>query len=142
MASRAEAQRHILAVFSSPEPDEAHAWKAVCAAIEMQNRMEALNARRREAGLVVCEMGIGGHTGEVLHGFIGAEERLEYTVIGDTVNKTSRYCSGAGEGEILVGPETNAAIAGYIPTLPRSVSTKQEGDLPAFSVDWRNVVWQ
>ncbi|NBV86531.1 MAG: FHA domain-containing protein, partial [Verrucomicrobia bacterium] len=93
----------ILAVFGSPEPDSLHAWKAVCAAIQMQHRMAEVNQRRRDAGLVVCEMGIGVHTGEVLHGFIGAEERLEYTVIGDTVNRTSRYCSGAGEGEVLLG---------------------------------------
>lgn len=129
----------ILAVFGSPEPDEEHAWKAVCAAIQMQHRMAAVNERRRANGQPVCEMGVGVHTGEVLHGFIGAEERLEYTVIGDTVNKTSRYCSGAGESEILLGPETNRTISDKLVTSERMIKTKHEGEIPAYNVDWRNI---
>ena len=129
----------ILAVFGSPEPDPQHAWKAVCAAVQMQHRMAEVNERRKALGLAVCEVGIGVHTGEVLHGFIGAEERLEYTVIGDTVNRTSRYCSGAGEGEVLLGPDTNVAVARQLETTPKTIPTKHEGDLAAFSVDWKSI---
>ena len=127
----------ILAVFGSPEADPLHALKAVQAAIEMQRRMAIVNERRKAEGLPYCELGVGVHTGQVIHGFIGAEERLEYTVIGDTVNKTSRYCDGAGPGEILLGPLTNQEVAGYFLITEKGVSTKHEGLLPAFSVDWQ-----
>lgn len=126
----------ILAVFGSPEKDPEHPFKAVCAAIEMQRKMAEVNARRKNAGLPFCDLGVGVYTGEVLHGFIGAEERLEYTVIGDTVNKTSRYCDGASAGEILLGPLTAEKVAGRVAVSKRSISTKHEGDLPAFAVDW------
>lgn len=128
----------ILAVFGSPEPDEYHAWKAVQAAVEMHRQMFAVNERRKNDGLPFCELGIGVYTGEVLHGFIGAEDRLEYTVIGDTVNKASRYCDGAQGGDIVLGPLTYECLEGYILAQPRHISTKHEGQLPAFVVDWRN----
>jgi adenylate cyclase len=124
----------ILAVFGSPEPDENHALKAVRAAMAMQKAIAQINARRRAEGLPCCELGIGVHTGEVLHGFIGAKERLEYTVIGDTVNKASRYCSGAGPGEIVLGPKTFAAVDGTIATEIRTIPTKHEGDMEVWLV--------
>jgi adenylate cyclase len=127
----------ILAVFGSPEPDPEHPLKAVSAAIEMQRKMSAVNARRKAAGLPFCDLGVGVYTGEVLHGFIGAEERLEYTVIGDAVNKTSRYCDGAAASEILLGPRTAREVAGRVPMEERTISTKHEGTLPAFAVEWR-----
>ena len=127
----------ILAVFGSPEKDPDHPIKAVTAAIEMQRKMAVVNARRKKAGLPFCDLGIGVYTGEVLHGFIGAEERLEYTVIGDAVNKTSRYCDGAAAGEILLGPVTAQEVEGRLPLERRSISTKHEGELPAFAAEWR-----
>ena len=127
----------ILAVYGSPEPDEHHAWKAVCSAIEMQRRMAVVNDRRQAAGLPHCELGIGVYTGEVLHGFIGAEDCLEYTVIGDTVNKASRYCDGAQGSQIVLGPLTYEAIRSQIHATETSISTKHEGRLPAWVVEWR-----
>jgi len=121
----------ILAIFGSPEPDAEHAAKALRAGAAMQTAMRHVNDRRRAAGLPVCELGLGIHTGEVLHGFIGAKERLEYTVIGDTVNKTSRYCDAAGPGEILLSARALEAAGGHpLARRPRSrPSTRARGRL-------------
>lgn len=124
----------ILAVFGSPEPDELHASKAVRCAIAMQEAMQSINAARRSAALPCCELGIGVHTGEVLHGFIGAAERMEFTVIGDTVNKASRYCDGAKPGGILLGRATHEAVMGEVPCAETRITTKHEGDMAAWSV--------
>lgn len=118
----------ILAVFGSPEVDPDHAMKAVRAAVAMQDAAEKVNTRRKAAGLPYCDLGIGLHTGEVLHGFIGADERLEYTVIGDTVNKASRYCDGAKGGEIVFSPELFDVLGGTVQATPSIIKTKHEGD--------------
>ena len=99
--------------------------------------MAVVNDRRQAAGLPHCELGIGVYTGEVLHGFIGAEDCLEYTVIGDTVNKASRYCDGAQGSQIVLGPLTYEAIRSQIHATETSISTKHEGRLPAWVVEWR-----
>ncbi|HEY1171808.1 MAG TPA: adenylate/guanylate cyclase domain-containing protein [Verrucomicrobiae bacterium] len=122
----------ILAVFGSPETDPEHAMKSVRAAIGMQAATERVNTRRKEAGLPYCELGIGLHTGEVLHGFIGAEERLEYTVIGDTVNRASRYCDGAKGGEIVFSPELFGVLSGTIQATSSIIQTKHEGEQKAW----------
>ena len=122
----------ILAVFGSPEPDPFHVRKAAAAASAMQHRIAEVNRRRAAAGLICCEMGIGICTGEVLHGFIGAEDCLQYTVIGDTVNMASRYCDGAKPGEVLLSPHAAEALAEPGLLAPCSISTKHEGQLPAF----------
>lgn len=92
----------ILAVFGSPEEDPLQFEKALNAAIEMQQRVKEINLKRVEAGNVPVDIGIGLHCGEVAHGFIGSEDRLEFTVVGNTVNLAARYCDGAGAGEIVI----------------------------------------
>jgi adenylate cyclase len=103
----------------------------------MQRKMAVVNERRRGAGLPHCELGVGVYTGEVLHGFIGAEDCLEYTVIGDTVNKASRYCDGAQGSEIVLGPLTYESIKQHMQATERLIPTKHEGQLPAWVVEWR-----
>ena len=71
----------------SPELD---AQAAVRCAVQMSAALDRLNARRVAAGGLPVELGIGVHTGEVVAGNIGIPERMEYTVIGDTVNLCSR----------------------------------------------------
>jgi len=80
----------IEAVFGVPLRYEDHAEKAVMAAFEMRKRLEALNKTRIKKGLTPFKHGIGIHTGEVLAGNTGSEDRLSYALIGDTVNLGSR----------------------------------------------------
>src|SRR5207247_7813747 len=81
----------ILAVFGSPDPDDDQYRKAVRAAWKMQAAIRDLSAQRAAAGEVCCGVGIGIHCGEVVHGFVGSADRMEFTVIGDAVNYASRY---------------------------------------------------
>ncbi len=78
------------AVFGVPIPYEGHADKAVQAAFEMRKALNELNKERAGKGKVPFRHGVGIHTGEVLAGNTGSNDRLSYTLIGDTVNLASR----------------------------------------------------
>ena len=80
----------IEAVFGVPLRDECHTDKALLAALEMRKSLEELNKLRLEEGKNPFRHGIGIHTGEVLAGNTGSEDRLSYALIGDTVNLASR----------------------------------------------------
>jgi adenylate cyclase len=71
----------------------------------MQERMCALNAARQANGDTTCGIGIGVHCGEVVQGFIGMPEQMNFACIGDAMNRTARYCEGAKAGEVLISPE-------------------------------------
>ncbi len=125
----------ILAVFGSPEPDAKQHVNAVQAAMAMQEAIEEINDKRRANHQVVCEIGIGIHCGEVLHGFIGSEERMEFTVIGDAVNRASRYCDAAGPGQVLISPEMYQRAFKLVSATRTTIQTKHEGDMAAYSVE-------
>jgi adenylate cyclase len=80
----------IMAVWGAPNGSERDSQNAVRACIEMRRALADLNARRGERGQVPIKIGMGLHRGEAISGTIGSEERMEYTVIGDTVNQASR----------------------------------------------------
>ena len=127
----------VLAVFGSPEKDDQQCAKAVQAALKMQEAVHKLGESRRWRRLPVFEVGIGVHTGEVIHGFIGSSERMEYTVIGDTVNQASRYCDGAGADEVIISKTVHERIYRLVMVQPRTIKTKHpeaEPDLEAFVV--------
>ncbi|HMF11975.1 MAG TPA: adenylate/guanylate cyclase domain-containing protein, partial [Gemmataceae bacterium] len=124
----------ILTVFGSPDADPAQYQKAVRAAWQMQTAMRELNAQRATRNEVTCGMGIGIHCGEVVHGFIGSAERMEYTVIGDAVNYASRYCDAAGDGEIVISPEVHQHVWKIVKAKEVTIATKHEGNLRAYRV--------
>jgi adenylate cyclase len=129
----------ILAVFGSPNPDpKGDQWvNAVRAGLEMQQAVRKLGREWAGMGRPVYEIGIGIHTGAVLQGFIGSEEQMEYTVIGDTVNRASRYCDGAGKGEVVISPAVYGYVAGLVEVAHKMIKTKHsdtEADLEAYLV--------
>jgi len=79
----------VMAVFGVPIRSSDHAVRAVRAATEMLRRLEELNAQRF-FGDIELQIGIGIHTGPLMAGHVGCLERMEYTVLGDSVNLASR----------------------------------------------------
>lgn len=87
----------ILAVWGVPMACERHEEKAVRAALEMLRQVDELNARRGATGAEPLRIGIGIHAGELIAGNIGSKKKMEFTVIGDTVNTCSRIESANKE---------------------------------------------
>ena len=80
----------IMAIFGAPVSLPDHARRAVECGREMHAELNLLNEKLRQEGRPEIAMGVGIHTGEVVAGNMGAENRLNYTVIGDTVNVAAR----------------------------------------------------
>jgi adenylate cyclase len=102
----------MLAVFGAPEPLPDHATRALSAAQAMRVKLAAFNASRAATGEKTVKLGIGIHSGPVVTGCLGTGRRLEFTVIGDTVNTTSRLESLTKEkgAEVLFSEETRSRV--------------------------------
>ncbi len=100
----------VMAQWGAPIGGKEDPDKAMQAAIEMMRELEKLNEKWKEEGRPQMQVGIGLNHGEAFAGNIGSERRLEYTVIGDTVNTASRLCSAAGAGEILISESMKRAL--------------------------------
>jgi class 3 adenylate cyclase len=85
----------VMAVFGAPEPLDGHEVRALAAAAQMHAGQDALNAIWAGQGLRPFGLGIGISTGQVAAAMLGSRERVEYTVVGDTVNLAARLCDAA-----------------------------------------------
>jgi adenylate cyclase len=86
-------------VFGAPveRGDENEARAAVDCGLAMLAEVEKMNTDWANSGRPVIKIGVGIHTGEATCGVVGAERRLEYTLIGDTVNLAARLESTTKE---------------------------------------------
>jgi adenylate cyclase len=80
----------IMAVFGTPVEHPDKQLRAVLAAIEMRRALRVFNQRRQTQGKSPISIGVGICDGEVVSGAIGSEDRLDFTVIGDSVNTVAR----------------------------------------------------
>ena len=100
----------VMAVFGAPSPTEDHAERALAAARSMHRRQAEVNAKWADEGLAPFGLGIGLSTGEAAAALLGSEERLEYTLVGDTVNLAARLQQWAEAGEIILSEATYAIV--------------------------------
>lgn len=107
----------VMGVFGVPFHAEDHAQRALLAALDMQHRLKRLNERLVQRGLPELSIGIGLHTGDLLVGAVGSSRRLDYTVIGDTVNVASRIegLTRSYPVEILLSDSTRSLLDDAVP---------------------------
>ncbi|NVB37835.1 FHA domain-containing protein [Pseudenhygromyxa sp. WMMC2535] len=104
----------IIGLFGAPVVQPDAPIRAVRCALDMLKALEEFNHTRANAGQEPVQIGIGLNTGPVIAGAIGSSQTLQYTVIGDAVNVSSRLCSVAKAGEIIISPTTMGHASDYI----------------------------
>jgi adenylate cyclase len=108
-----------MAFFGAPMAQPDHALRAVRAAIAIQDGIDGWNAERRDRGLPTLQARIAVNSGPVVVGDVGSASRVDYTVLGNTVNVASRLEQSAAEpGGIAIGGATEALLDGRIPLEP------------------------
>ncbi len=107
----------VMAFFGAPLSQPDHAERAVRAAISMMQAIQCWNRERASDGLEPVELRVGINTGAVVVGDIGSERRLDYTILGTPVNVAARLEETVADaGQIVLGEETQAAVAHLFPT--------------------------
>ena len=92
-------------VFGVPEQDEQHSFQAISCALLIQKVVASLNKQRSAANRPILNFHIAANSGLMLAGNMGSQQRMEYTVIGDSVNLASRIASYSQNNEVII-PDT------------------------------------
>lgn len=117
----------VLGVFGTPIPHADHAERAVKAAVAMQKALQQQAAQNKNPFL--SRIGIGVNSGIVVSGNLGSQVKMEYTVIGDSVNVASRLKNMAGPGEIVISRDTYELTKNMISVkvlVPQKIKGKSE----------------
>jgi class 3 adenylate cyclase len=123
----------VMAVFGAPFAQEDHADRAVAAALAMHAKQHAINSRWEEEGLPAFGLGLGLSTGEAAAALLGSEERLEYTLVGDTVNMSQRLQQLAAAGETVLSEGTLKALQQAVTTVALDPQLVKGRDTPVVS---------
>ncbi|MDN3504211.1 MAG: adenylate/guanylate cyclase domain-containing protein [Rhabdochlamydiaceae bacterium] len=96
----------VMALFGAPLSSDESAFRAVECGLAMIERVREFNRHRKGESKLTFDIGVGIHTGIVVAGNMGAENRMNYTVLGANVNLAARLCSFAKEMQLLISKET------------------------------------
>lgn len=108
----------VMAVFGAPIAHPDHSARAIRTALAMQEGIGGLNERRTQQGKEPISVGIGVSAGEAVAGTVGTEDRMEYTVIGDSVNLAARLESNAKPHQILISQRTYERVRDLVEARP------------------------
>jgi class 3 adenylate cyclase len=120
----------VMAVFGAPVATADHAERAVGAALQMHALQDEINQRWVAEGLPEFGLGIGLSTGEVAAALLGSEERLEYTLVGDTVNLSQRLQQLGSAGETVLSEATLRALSFEVDTVALDPQLVKGRDTP------------
>jgi adenylate cyclase len=128
-----------LALFGAPVSSTRDADNAVAAAFEMKHSLPAVNKYLKEKLGASVTMGISIHTGEVVVGNIGFEKKMDYTVIGDSVNTVFRLQSQTKSipNGILISEHTLRAVRTRLGVAEFEMSgntSKEVGDMKVYEL--------
>jgi len=108
----------VMAVFGAPLPEPDHAQRALSTARAMHDAQAAVNARWSAERLPAFHLGIGLSTGQVAAALLGSVERIEYSLVGDSVNLCQRLQQFARGGETILSEATYRALDGLVEAEP------------------------
>jgi adenylate cyclase len=120
----------VMAVFGAPFPQDDHADRAVAAASVMHSLQAGINDRWLADGLPAFGLGLGLSSGVAAAALLGSAERLEYTLVGDTVNLSQRLQQFAAAGETVVSEATLRALSSPVETMPLGARMVKGRDTP------------
>jgi adenylate cyclase len=123
----------VMAVFGAPFPQDDHADRAVAAAAAMHALQAEINSRWAEDDLPAFGLGLGLSTGEAAAALLGSEERLEYTLVGDTVNLSQRLQQLAAAGETVLSEGTIKSLTMHVEVIPLPAQRVKGRDAPVIS---------
>ena len=108
----------VMATFGTPVSRGNDAQNALNCIRHMQISMREWEKERSEGGLPVIKHRIGVHYGSCFVGNVGSEDRVEFTVIGDTVNVASRICDACKDvkADVLISDEVKLRLSENLPT--------------------------
>jgi adenylate cyclase len=120
----------VMAVFGAPFAQPDHADRAVAAAVAMHSLQAEINIGWEAEGLPAFGLGLGVSTGEAAAALLGSVERLEYTLVGDTVNLSQRLQQLASAGETVLSEATVKALSSPVDVLPLPAQMVKGRDTP------------
>src|SRR6476620_8744855 len=123
----------VMAVFGAPFPQDDHADRAVAAAAVMHELQAGINVRWESDGLPPFGLGLGLSTGEAAAALLGSAERLEYTLVGDTVNLSQRLQQLADPGETVLSEATFKALRTQVPAAALGAQRVKGRDAPVYA---------
>jgi adenylate cyclase len=125
----------VMAFFGAPIPQDDHADRAVLAGLMMMERVEQWNQEREALGLPAVRIRIGINSGPAVVGNVGTEKRVDYTVLGSSVNIASRLESGVAKpGQLVVSQNTLDRVIG-------SFETESLGEFALKGLQQKMPVW-
>jgi adenylate cyclase len=131
----------MMALFGVPQAQEDAALNAVAAAVEMLRRVETLNSDLKNEGLPEIAVGIGINTGKVTVGYIGSEQRTDYSAVGDAVNLAARLEKQAQASQIVISETTLQNMGSIYPVRyldDRAIKGKKD-PVRLYEVIWQNL---
>jgi len=109
----------VMAFFGAPIPQDDHADRAILAGLMMQDRIADWNAERAASGLSEVKIRVGINSGPAVVGNVGTEKRVDYTVLGTSVNIASRLESGVAKpGQLVISKNTLDRVVGSFDVEP------------------------